>query len=1536
MVTGESLCRENGPSPGVPYRKFAMRWTEWVFRNVLRVATKPAARTRRSSTLAVTALEDRSVPSVSGAVIRDYNQNGTIDARDLGVPNITVRAFDSAGTLIDTVQTNVSGQYTLTNANGANLRIEFGPLPAFLQPGRASGQNSAIQFADGTANPANVNFLVHNPADFSQANPFLVTPVYERLDPAIGTNGNQSALTAFPYTSNGQPTTGPQTSLATFDQLGTTWGVGWNDATRSLYVGAFMKRHAAFGPNGTGAIYRVNPSFTAGGGLNASGHTTTLFADLSVALGGAAGGAAATTGTNPHPSGAGYDFEADNTGTSNTAQGTIASIAAVGKIGLGGIAVSDDNTRLYVMNLNTRSLMVLGINASGAWDGTVQSFLIPNAGSNADLRPFAVTVKDGQVYVGVVDSAQTSGNAASLNAFVYRFDPGTSNYTQVLTFPLGYPHGDANVDATVNLGFPGSGLYRPWTDVPGETLAEGAGYRAEPMLTDIAFDASGAMVVGIRDRQGDQILTLVPNGYGTAGDVLRAAPVYNASNVVTGYTLENAGAVVANGSIPARTGTNTANNQGPGNGEFYGNDSFGSAHEELFMGALHVNLAAPTDEVAATSFDPFDTVNSAGVTWNNNLNGQELRGFEVYRQNTAPTFGKSNGIGDLNALAAPAPLEIGNRVWNDNDRDGIQDGGETGIAGVTVLLFEGTTQVGTTVTDANGIYAFNDANVANTVTGTTGVQPNTAYQVRISTTQTNVANRGISPATQGSNTQIDSNGIISGGFAVANVTTGAAGQNDETIDFGFFSRMSIGNRVWNDANNDGLLNNGESGIVNVRVELYTGAGAFVSFQTTDASGFYSFTDLAPGTYRVRLAAANFSPASPLTGFASSTGINGSPTGPFEGASTPNPNNGALANFDIDDNGTTTGTLGAGGFVESGLINLQPGTAPTGEAQADATTTDNNSNFSVDFGVFPTASLTGNVFVDTNTNGIRDPGENTVLPGVTVTLTGPGGINLTATTDAGGNYSFPNLAPGAGYTVTQTQPNGYGSSTPNVVAVNVPAVGGAVVNFAETVGSLGGRVWLNSNNLQDFNGPDVPLQGIIVTLAGTDAAGTPVNRSATTDATGNYLFNNLLGGTYTVTEGTTTGVGQPANTDGIDFIVAPSPGTAGNDVHTVTFPAAATLTGYNFTEIPLVSTGGFVYEDLNANGTRDVGEPGIPGVPVTLSGTNVGGVVVNTTVNTIADGSYNFTNIQPSTNYTITEGVVPVPFLDGREQNGTPPAATVNNDNFTGINLTASSAAIGGFNFGEVRPASIAGVVYLDRNNNGIQESPATEPGVAGVTVRLTGTDDLGNPVNLTIITTPSGAYSFNNLRPGLYTVTETQPANLGDGLDTIGLNGGGTAGNDFISGIRLNSGTAATAYNFGENDRIDLRIIQTVSKTNPKVGEIITITYRAVNDGPAIGNNVLLTTNLPAGLQFVSANTGGIGTFNPATGVWTIGTLNVGQNIPLTVQVRVTRPGTFNNPAAVSASNFETNLLNNQSAITVVASLGSTQITKRRFLSRSR
>lgn len=157
------------------------------------------------------------------------------------------------------------------------------------------------------------------------------------------------------------------------------------------------------------------------------------------------------------------------------------------------------------------------------------------------------------------------------------------------------------------------------------------------------------------------------------------------------------------------------------------------------------------------------------------------------------------------------------------------------------------------------------------------------------------------------------------------------------------------------------------------------------------------------------------------------------------------------------------------------------------------------------------AVTGTVFVDTDTDGTLDVDEDGRLADVEIALVVRGDATFRTTTAADGTYTIPWMVEGP-YTVRQTQPDGYGSTTPDEVEVVLGPGEGATVDFGEARGAIGDRVFADADGdgIQD---PDEEgVEGVAITLYDeTDAeAG-----ATTSDATGRYLFGDLPAGTYTV-------------------------------------------------------------------------------------------------------------------------------------------------------------------------------------------------------------------------------------------------------------------------------------------------------------------------------------------------------------------------------------------------------------------------------------
>ena len=99
----------------------------------------------------------------------------------------------------------------------------------------------------------------------------------------------------------------------------------------------------------------------------------------------------------------------------------------------------------------------------------------------------------------------------------------------------------------------------------------------------------------------------------------------------------------------------------------------------------------------------------------------------------------------------------------------------------------------------------------------------------------------------------------------------------------------------------------------------------------------------------------------------------------------------------------------------------------------------------------------------------------------------------------------------------------------------------------------------------------------------------------------------------------------------------------------------------------------------------------------------------------------------------------------------------------------------------------------------------------------------------------------------------------------------------------------------------NLIVSKALSRPTALVGELVTFTVVVGNQGPAPATGVTVAEVLPAGLAFVSA-TSSQGSYDTATGLWTVGSIGKAGSALLSITARVTQAGTVTNTASVTAS----------------------------------
>jgi len=126
----------------------------------------------------------------------------------------------------------------------------------------------------------------------------------------------------------------------------------------------------------------------------------------------------------------------------------------------------------------------------------------------------------------------------------------------------------------------------------------------------------------------------------------------------------------------------------------------------------------------------------------------------------------------------------------------------------------------------------------------------------------------------------------------------------------------------------------------------------------------------------------------------------------------------------------------------------------------------------------------------------------------------------------------------------------------------------------------------------------------------------------------------------------------------------------------------------------------------------------------------------------------------------------------------------------------------------------------------------------------------------------------------------------------------------------------------------DLAVAKSVDNPAPNVGDTVTFTVTVTNNGPTAATNVTATDILPAGLTFVSAAPSQ-GTYVPATGVWTIGSIANLSSASLALAATVVSPAAQTNTAAITqADQSDPNVANNSASATVTPQQADLAITK--------
>ena len=445
-----------------------------------------------------------------------------------------------------------------------------------------------------------------------------------------------------------------------------------------------------------------------------------------------------------------------------------------------------------------------------------------------------------------------------------------------------------------------------------------------------------------------------------------------------------------------------------------------------------------------------------------------------------------------------------------------------------------------------------------------------------------------------------------------------------------------------------------------------------------------------------------------------------------------------ANGDFDFEGLAPGTYTVSEDLQDGWIQTAPPAPGTFTVTVSAGSTVSGKNF----GNFQTITISGEVYNDLNGNGTLDPGDPG-LKGWTVDLLLGGKIVETTTTDSSGDYSFSDLGPGT-YKVKEVVPSGWLQTAPTapgtykVAATSGTDATGLIFGNYQYV-TYSGTVYndLNGNGILDPGDPGLKGWTVELLLNGSVIAKTTSNNN------GKYSFGDLLAGVYTIEEITPSGwyVTQPANPFS----------------YTLTATSGSSQKGLNFGNFQLVSFSGDIYNDLNGNGLRNPGEPGLQGWTVDLEDSH-GNIVATTT--TDANGNYSFVNLYPGT-FEVAQ-VVQSGWVQTQPQSPTFYSMTTQ----SGLNISAIV-------FGDHQSPALTGVTAIDNGQPGYVEAGSWSTATGGFngTNRVAKTERAGGEAasaTWTFTGLSSGKYEVFITYAGKGTYSSAAPFTVYDGSTSLG------------------------------------------------------------------------------------------------------------------------------------------------------------------------
>lgn len=546
--------------------------------------------------------------------------------------------------------------------------------------------------------------------------------------------------------------------------------------------------------------------------------------------------------------------------------------------------------------------------------------------------------------------------------------------------------------------------------------------------------------------------------------------------------------------------------------------------------------------------------------------------------------------------------------------------------------------------------------------------------------------------------QSDSNVSSTRAITVSN------GSATETADAGVVRLGSLSGTIFEDSDADCMAGEQENPMAGVTVNLMDGAGrTILSSMETDAQGGFTFANLRPGTYKLRVDAPD--------GYVFS--------GEMAGSALPLESERAGRGY------SQMFSLLGGAHVQN-----------------------------IGYGLLTQGIISGLVWEDKDYDGLMEDGE-AGLRGVTVELIGEQGETVASTqTIRSGEFAFEKLMPGR-YTIAVTLADGfaftadggdsrapYGAGGSTQVDLGVLDMGGAIsdVRFgALQSASVSGMVWFDQDDDGRRQYADMGVSGVravLTMLSGRDAG---VAYETITDESGEYRFDGVMPGTAQLSFVLEDGCAFSKSLPG-DRRVSIVPKTDALTAQSAAFDLVSGESRID-QDVGVVHVGavsGRIWEDSVYNGRPDDGERGVSGAVVELisaSGASYASAVSD------ENGEYEIGFVRMgeyTARVTLPGGMI-------FTRSGAGVIADVDGDTASAPSfILAMGESRHGLDAGTITTAGLSGRVVIDENEDGLCSD--TEAGLPGAVV----TAMQGGTVVATVRTDDQGRYAFDALRPGAY------------------------------------------------------------------------------------------------------------------------------------------------------------------------------------------